>query len=397
MAGNSTLGKIFSALRMGVTPSVALEQLIVGRAAEARELNHFIHNVSEQVSGVKFLNGDYGTGKSFMLSYVKETAVEEGFIVASLSINSGFNMSKLDVFYTNIMNNLHVTSKEGIRPIGFEDLFTDWVSSIKKQPNAEGTKTISNVIQALNVYNNAFATVLTIYIRAIIKKDTATSHIAASWIKGDRNISYELKKLLKVKGSVDINNAMDIFKGFVKLINLMGYKGLIVTMDEGELMMQPRSDIRMRSYSNVRYILDACGNNELERCGFVIAGTNQLFYNEEKGFPSYDALKQRLGENIASNNVGFANVRQPVMHLRPLGEDDFKDMGRKLRDMHESFYEYTQSVSYDHLFLLVMVECKKEYGESFITMRYFIKKMIELLDLAESQPDLPIFKANMKR
>jgi len=397
MDSRKDLAKTLNAFRMGVIPDTELENLIVGRDLEKAELKHFIQAIAEEeISGIRFLNGEYGTGKTFMLEYIKEIALKDNYVVANVTINSGFNLSKFDVFYTNIMSCLSIQTQESTKGTNFEDIFGLWVKKIKKENYMNvANRNVYQVIHQLNAYNNAFATVLMIYIRAIINKDFQLANIAVSWIKGDKNISYELKKQLKVKGSVDTENAMDIFKGFVKMLILMGYKGLIVTIDEAELIMQSRSDIRMKAYSNVRYIMDACGINDFSNCGFIIAGTNELFYDEEKGFPSYDALKQRLGENIKSKkNVG--NVRQPIIQLAQLTDKEFRKIGERLFEIHQAYYRYETVVDFDNLFNLVMIECRKDHQDQEVTMRYFLKKMIEVLDLLEKEPNLPIFKAKIK-
>ncbi|MDA3847076.1 MAG: DUF2791 family P-loop domain-containing protein [Vallitaleaceae bacterium] len=398
MDNRKDLAKTINAFRMGVIPDTELEGLIVGRDAEKKEFKHFIKAIAEEeISGLRFLNGAYGTGKTFMLEYIKEVALKENYVVANVSINSGFNLSKFDVFYTNIMNNLSIQTPDATKGTNFEDIFGLWVKKIKKENYMNvANRNVYQVIHQLNAYNNAFATVLMIYMRAIINKNMQLANIAVSWIKGDKNISYELKKQLKVKGSVDVENAMDIFKGFVKMLTLIGYKGLIVTIDEAELMMQSRSDIRMKAYSNIRYIMDACGTNDITGCGFIIAGTDELFCDDEKGFPSYAALSQRLGDNIKSSKQNIGNVRQPVVHLTRLGEGEFKNIGEKLFTIHKDYYGYEVEVDFEKVFNLVMIECRKDHQGKEVTMRYFLKKMIEILDLLEKEPNLPIFNARIK-
>ncbi len=55
--------------------------------------------------------------------------------------------------------------------------------------------------------------------------------------KHEENITYEIKSSFKVTGSVDRLNAMDFLRGFARRIKMIGYSGLVVPVDELELMM----------------------------------------------------------------------------------------------------------------------------------------------------------------
>lgn len=388
--------KILNALRMGVIPDTVLDELIVGRTQEMEELTNLLEGIkNDGFSAVKFIKGEYGTGKSFMLNYLKQKAISEGFVVASLSITGGFNFSKFDSLYTEIMSNLEIKSEHLSRGTSFEDIFENWLKSIKKDNAANSaSRDIYSVIATLNDYNNAFAMVLLTYIRAKINNDYELSNIAASWIKGDKNVSYELKKRLNVKGSVDIENAINVFRGFISLLTLIGYSGIMVFVDELEMVMGNRVDTRLKTYANIRYIMDACGTGELEKCGFVFAGTKELFMNEEKGFKSYDALNQRIGSTIPGGKGHTANLRQPVIELKAFDQVDYFKITEKIMAIHGSHYHYRAPVDVTTIYNLVMIECSK-IDKEVTTVRNYSKKLLEILDLIEQNPDLPIFKTKV--
>lgn len=388
--------KILNALRMGVIPDTVLDELVVGRTYEMEELTEMLMGIKEDgCSAVKFIKGEYGTGKSFMLNYLKQKAINEGFVVASLSITGGFNFSKFDGLYTAIMSNLEIQSDHHTKGTNFEEIFENWLREIKKEKAiSNASKDIYSVISTLNDYNNAFAMVLLTYIRAKINNDYELSNIAASWIKGDKNVSYELKKRLNVKGSVDIENAINVFRGFVSLLTLIGYSGMIIFIDELELVMSNRADTRLKIYSNIRYMMDACGTGEMEKCGFIFAGTPELFSNEEKGFKSYPALSQRIGTAIGSKKDQVTNLRQPVITLKPFEQTDYYKMTEKIMSIHGNHYHYRVPADVTTIYNLVMIECSKTEKDK-ITVRNYSKKLLEILDLIEQNPELPIFKTKV--
>ena len=387
---------ILNALRMGVIPNTNLDELLVGKTAEKEEVISFLETIiKEEASIVKFIKGEYGTGKSFLLQFMKQKAIDMKFVVATISVSSGFNFSKIDTFYINIMNNLSIENDVNKNATSFEEIFNIWIKKLKEMDNMTlATQDIYKLISQLNEYNSSFANVLLTYIRAKIKNDYDLASVAAAWIKGDKNVSYELKKQLKVKGNIDKENALDILKGFIKLLKLIGYNGIIIQIDEAEIIMNERSDIRAKSYANIRHIIDMCGIGELESCGIIFAGTNELFENEEKGFKSYGALYQRIGEIVRNENI--KNVRQPIIELREFSEDEYYKLSEIILNIHENKYKYRSTMDIKSIYNLVIVECMKINGKDKITIRTYLKKLLEILDLMQENPNLPIFNTKIQ-
>lgn len=385
-----------NALRMGVIPSSDVQTLMVGKRKEKEEVANFIQTVGRGGSQVRFFNGPYGSGKTFMLKYLSEVALSQNYIVANIPIHSGFGFSKLDGIYTNVMNHLSVRLDDG-KGSSFERIFDYWIDNLKASGNmSDATRSIYSVIKDLNDYNSSFSNVLLTYIRAKINNDFDLANTAAAWIKGDQNMSYQLKKQLKVKGSVDKENALDVFKGFVRLMHLMGYKGVIVTFDEAELIMQQRVDIRLKAYGNMRQLIDSSGMGELDYCGFIFAGTPEFFENEEKGVKSYQALYQRIGELI-KGSADVVNMRQPVIELKKFTKEDYTELSHKVIKIHQEIGGYELGVPIEYMVNLVMLESSKLIKEDGLTIRIYLKKLLELLDLLKDNPDLPIFKAMRRR
>lgn len=392
----SQTSKTLNALRLGVIPDDHIQNFMVGKDLEKEALHEFIASVGNGEGRVGFLKGAYGSGKTFMLKYVTEIALAQNYVVASVPIHSGFGFSKLDGIYENMMNNLMVKAN-GEKSTSFEAIFENWLKTLRKSyemPTA--TRHIYEMINALAEYNGSFANVLMVYIRAKINHDYELSSIAASWIKGDKNLPYQLKRQLNVKGSIDRENALDIFKGFVKLVSLMGYKGLIINFDEAELMMQQRQDIRLKAYSNLRQIMDMAGMGDLPHSGFLFAGTEEFFEDEEKGVKSYGALYQRIGDLIQSAS-SINNTRQPVIKLRTFKKDHYVALGEKMIHLHEQVYEYDFEAPVAYIVNLAMLEAAKVLNGETMTVRHFLKKFIELLDLMRDNPNLAIFQAMRNR
>lgn len=389
--------RIINALRTGVIPDADLEILNVGRDREIAELNRCIENAAGGDGVVKFIAGEYGSGKSFMLSLVRQLAVKNNLLVSRIQINKGFYLNNMETLYYNVMHNL-LSRAIDASGTDFEDIFGIWISRLQAYDSKEyASNEIKNVIASLNNYNSSFARAFLTYIRAKIGNDTELSSAAASWIKGEKNVPAALKAKFEVKGEIDRQNSIDFLKAFVNLVTLLGFKGMVILIDELELIMSTRSDIRRSCYENLRYIIDASGAGEFNKCMFIFAGTNEIFEDEEKGVKTYYSLYQRLG-NLSGRNVSvLPDARQPVMHLRKLSLEDLHQLTDRITAYHMKAYNWTPKNSSEAIKNWVLVNFKKEKNSVFpVNTREYVTKLVNILDVMEQNPENNIYNSELK-
>ena len=388
---------IINALKNGVVPDCDLELLCVGRNKEIKEFQRCFQLVSEGSGTVKFLNGEYGSGKSFFMNVIKQAAVKNDFIVSKIQVDRGFRFNNLEHLYYHVMHNLSL-NVTGDSAASFESIFDLWISRLQESTNKNSAAAeINHVIASLNRYNMSFARAFLAYIRARIEKDRTLSGTIASWLMGEKNIPAGLKAKFDVIGGVDRLNSIDFLKAFVKLIKLLGYSGLIILIDELELIMNERVDIRKVSYENLRNIIDICCSGELGSCMFVFAATNDFFENPEKGIRTYEALSQRLGDAIDKSNSVLHDVRQPVIRLHKLNTEEFQELTDRVIDIYKILYDFEPITSNESIRSWTFISCKKFGAKiSELSIREYLTKLIEVLDIMEQHPDNRLFTSELK-
>ena len=77
--------RVIESLRKGIPPDGYVRSFTVGRASEIRELEA---KLSEGSSDALLLQANYGAGKTHLLRYLRELALEEGFVVSTVHIDS---------------------------------------------------------------------------------------------------------------------------------------------------------------------------------------------------------------------------------------------------------------------------------------------------------------------
>jgi len=389
--------QILNSLKMGVIPNIDIGFFCVGRDKHKFEIERCL-NLTAQGSGiVKFIAGEYGSGKSLMLGLVKQLALQNNFIVSSLQIDNSIKFNDLGSLYYHMMHNLSIKSIDKSET-SFQDIFDRWIEYLQSLNDKERAATeINIVIKSLNDFNSSFARAFLVYIKSRINNDIELSNCVASWIKGEQNIPAALKAKFEIKGSINKENSMDFFKAFVKLIKLLGYKGLVILVDEIELLMNVRADIRKNCYENLRYLIDSCGNEDLSGCMFCFAGTLDFFENTEKGIKTYPALDQRLGNAIDKKNSSLSDIRQTIMRLSNLNGDEFQLLTDEIIKLHKQAYNWQPQISNGAIKSWTLLALRNEKSEILkINIRKFIVKLIEVLDIMEQHPGYNIFNNELK-
>lgn len=77
---------IVQALRAGVVPRLGLQHIQVGRTREIEELIADVERIGDGGSAIRFIIGEYGSGKTFFLNLVRLIALEKGLVVMSADL-----------------------------------------------------------------------------------------------------------------------------------------------------------------------------------------------------------------------------------------------------------------------------------------------------------------------
>ena len=395
--GNSkeALRRAAFALKNGTVPSEGVEYLCTGRNAQIEELNRCFDFVSKGGSAVKFICGEYGAGKTFLLKRARIEAEKQGFVVSSVKINQGFRLNLLNHLYYNIMHNLTFKEGEGEKA-GFEDLTEDWLRCFKRYTSYEKKVAVEDIVRKIGKYNESMARAIREYIWAALEDDRKKINGVISWITGEENITYEIKSSFKVTGTVDRLNAIDFLKGFSAFLKLIGFAGLVVLVDELELVMDERVDIRKKAYENLRFILDECSMGQPESTIFIFAATQAIINDRVKGIPSYQALSQRLGNPADKANSSLSDMRQPLMYLPPFHYEDLSELSLKIIKLHKELYNCGFQISEESIINWALLLYKEKEGDiEKVNIRKYIMKLTEVLDIMEQHPKNPMFKTEL--
>ena len=106
---------ILQSLRAGVVPRTGQQHIQVGRAEEVKALLADIDRIADGGAGIRFVIGEYGSGKTFFLHLVRSIAFEKRLVTAHADLNPDRRLhasgGQARSLYQELMRNLSTRSK----------------------------------------------------------------------------------------------------------------------------------------------------------------------------------------------------------------------------------------------------------------------------------------------
>ena len=379
---------IITALKNGNVPPSGVRSICLGRDKEIEEIEYLLDKVDEGKSFTRFLNGEYGAGKSFFLKVVEEIAYDEGFVVAWVTLSNDVPFNKIDVVYRNIAKNLRCKTGTSL-----EHIIDRWVIKLRMFASNESqdlqdynkfvNENIANDLKETREHSNSFALAIENYCKFRNEGNDELANYAISWLRGDANIPFTQKRKFGVKGDIDKENAIDFLEALSIFVKSIGYSGLVVLIDEAEFIMNLHtSKIRDVAYNYIRDIYDDCNKGNFQNSLFIFAGTPQFFDDPKKGIPSYQALDDRITDML---DTDLKDMRKPIIKLEGFTNEELVDVAYTLIDMHGEIYGWDANEKISPILdqIVKSHEEKALLTGGKVTPRTFVRSLISLLDTVQ--------------
>lgn len=384
---------IIQSLRAGVTPRIGQTHIQVGRADEVRALIADIERIADGGASIRFVIGEYGSGKTFFLNLVRSIALEKKLVTAHADLNPDRRLhasgGKARSLYQELMRNIATRSK----PEGgaLQSVVERFVTSARSKARERGVgaeavihERLAALAEMLGGYD--FAEVVAAYWRGHEAGDDPLKTSAVRWLRGEFSTKTDARNALGVRTIVDDSNVYDHLKLMARFVRLAGYGGFFVCLDElVNLYKLPSGRARSANYEQLLRILNDTLQGSAVGLGLVLGGTPEFLLDTRKGLYSYEALQSRLAENrFAAGDL--VDMSGPVMNLANLSPEDLFVLLGKIRDVYGAGDPASQLVSDDGL-RAFMQHCSKRVGDAYFrTPRNTIKEFVNLLAVLEQNP-----------
>lgn len=242
---------LIEALRLGIVPRDLVTDFTLLTDDQAAGIEQFLAEARMGRFGV--LEAGYGFGKTHFLSYIRERALQQGFVVASVDFDlDDVRASNPKRFWREVAGSLTWQGQDGHRSSGLATLLKRVSSSHKGLHSAKDHVFFGPCLGLLQRRNDL-------------------PELADRWIHG-QDISIPAVRscaaiLKDVPNLPDHTNRWDIYchllTGLSTMCMAMGHRGLIVTADEEESLDLLSSTKRERANDFIKALAYSCTSHSV--------------------------------------------------------------------------------------------------------------------------------------
>lgn len=396
---------LMNSLGAGVTPRIGLEYIAVGRRNEIETLLNDLANIAEDGSVFRFIAGNYGSGKSFLLQIIRNYAMERNYVVADADLSperklTGGKGQGLAT-HRELMQNLSTK----VRPDGgaLSSILEKWIYNVQMevikelnipsdQPQLQAQVEI-RIMETINsmdsmVHGFDFARVLMAYWRGCKTGCDDLKNASLKWLRGEYTTKSEAYAELGVRTIIEDDTWFDYIKLMSSFARQLGYTGFLVLLDEGVNLYKISNTIsRNSNYEKVLNMFNDTMQGKVQGLGIYMGGTPQFIEDNRRGLFSYEALRTRLVTTRFEMN-GLKDMQGPIMYLQRLTNEELFVLLKKVLDIHMQHYAYISPVAEDDLIAFMQIVADRLGAEKLLTPREVIRNFIAMLNVIQQNPGI---------
>lgn len=381
---------VLASLLAGVVPRVGFQHLQVGRAAEVAALTADLRRVVDGGSAVRFVIGNYGSGKSFLLNVVGAAARQHALVTVTADLNPDRRLQssngQAQSLYRELMRNLATRAQ----PEGgaLEAVVERFLTAAREQADRTGgdiDEIIAESLRSLSELTGGydFARVVGAYWRGY---DTGNDQLRADairWLRAEFRTRTEAREALGVRSIIDDSSFYDSLKMLARFVRLAGFGGLLVNIDECvNLSKLAHTGSRNSNYEQILRIVNDCLQGSAEGLAVYFGGTPEFLTDTRRGLYSYDALRSRLSENTYATG-GLVDHDGPVLRLANLTPEELLVLLGKLRHLQASG-DPGRYLLPDRALVAFLNKCAQRLGDSaFRSPRQTIREFLQILSVLD--------------
>lgn len=384
---------LIQCLRTGVVPRLGQQHIQVGRAKEVDALVKDIDLIAEGGSAVRFIIGEFGSGKTFFLNLIRSIALERKLVTvnADLTVDRRLQATggQSRSLYAELIRNMATRSKPdgSALPNVVERFVTTALQEAQQQqvkPELIIRQRMACMAELVGGYD--FAEVIAQYWRGHDTGNETLKSDALRWLRGEFSTKTDARQALGVRTIVNDANVYDQIKLLSLFMRLAGFSGLLVCLDEMvNLYKMAHTQSRNANYEQILRIVNDCLQGTATGLGFLFGGTPEFLADTRRGLYSYAALQTRLAENQFLRH-GLVDYSAPVLRLANLSPEELFVLLSKLRHVYANGDERAYLVPDDAL-KAFMAHCSKKIGDAYFrTPRNSIKAFLDMLAVLEHNP-----------
>lgn len=384
---------ILQSLSAGVVPRRGLQFIQVGRAGEVKALLQDLDRVADGGGAIRFIIGEYGSGKTFFQQLIRMAALEKNLVTMHADFNPDRRLhgsqGQARSLYAELTRNMATRSSPEGGAIGavVEKFISATMDAARQNDTnvpAEMRRRMASLSELVGGFD--FAHVIEAYWRGFQEGNADLQAAAIRWLRGEYSTKTEARQDLGVRIIVDDANIYDQIKLLSRFVVLAGYSGLYVVLDEAvNLYKLTSTQARTSNYEQLLRIVNDALQGSVEHLGFMVAGTPEFLTDTRRGVYSYEALQSRLSENRYLG-AGLTDYSGPVIRLASLTPEELYVLLSRLLLVYGPD-ERGQLLLPDEAVTAFMRHSSERIGSDYFrTPRTTIRAFVQLLAVLQQNP-----------
>ena len=400
------LNSLLASVSAGVVPRAGAPYIAIGRNDEIAAFLSDLESVNEGGGAMRFLIGRYGSGKSFLMQLIRGYALERDFITADADLSPerrlyGSGGSGVATYRELIKNLASKSSPDGG---ALPRLIARWIDSLQSRLRSAGheaseadfdrllTDAVEEELKEVEflVGGFDFSRVVAAYYRAYVNGDESKKSACLRWLRGEFTTKTEARSELGINVSVIIEdeNWYDFIKLWATLVRRMGYRGLIVFIDECVNLYKITHRVsRENNYEKILSMFNDTLQGRAPGLEIILGGTPQFLEDTRRGLFGYEALRSRLCDSRFALD-GYKNLLGPVIRLRRLTDDELLALITRLTQLYSQNYNWTPRITGEEMVSFLNVCLERAGADSMITPREMLRDYMTVLNILMQNPDV---------
>lgn len=393
------LNTLLLSVSAGVVPRVGAPYLAIGRKDEIEALLRDLEQVNEGCGTMRFIVGRYGSGKSFLMQLIRGYALERDFITADADLSPerrlyGSSGSGVATYRELIKNMASKSSPDGG---ALPKMIARWIEQLKSKIVSEGIlPEDERFVGRLNglvseqmgeiefmVGGFDFSRVITEYYRAFAEENDEKRSACLRWLRGEYATKTEARRDLGFSVSViiDDENWYDFLKLWAILVRLIGYRGLVVFIDECVNLYKINHRVsRENNYEKILSMFNDTLQGRAPGLGLILGGTPQFMDDPRRGLFSYEALKSRLCDSRYASEQ-YRNLVGPVIRLKRLSDDELFALISRVTKLYSANYGKEPRITETEMVRFLELSLSRAGAEEMITPREMLRDYMTVLNI----------------
>lgn len=393
------LNSLLLSVSAGVVPRVGAPYIAIGRKDEISALLSDLEQINDGGGTMRFIVGRYGSGKSFLMQLIRGYALERNFITADADLSPerrlyGASGSGVATYRELIKNMASKSSPDGG---ALPKMIARWIELMRADIVAEGISPDSDRFELrLNALISEklrevefmvggfdFARVITEYYKAYVSGNDEKRSACLRWLRGEYASKTEARSALGFSVSViiDDDNWYDFIKVWAVLVRFIGYRGLIVFIDECVNLYKITHRVsRENNYEKILSMFNDTLQGRASGLGLILGGTPQFMDDPRRGLFSYEALKSRLCDSRYSLDE-YKNYVGPVIRLKRLTDDELFALISRITKLYAVNYGAQPRITEDEMVRFLELSLSRAGADQLITPREMLRDYMTVLNI----------------